>query len=325
MPTMRVRMLAMAVLLVAVALGGCSSKTPDATVENTGVDCAKTPNDPLCNTQVDDHTGAIKCVVTDSAIKPIAGVAIKIVVGKEKPLTATTGPTGTCAFSKVPPGTYFIQASKAGYLSTQTAVEVKANVVPAVTKVLLQADPASTPFFELYPFEGYIECSAAFYYATLAVCSVPNNAMPGTTTDNFLGVFTPARNLTFAQGELVWEATQATGEQLKFTFTDSKTIPSDWESNLTKSPVIVKANATQLARITTDLPLITRIFSGGLAGTEPGGPVPDPSCVALCLGYSGVGATVEQKVNEYVFLFYGFRPPVDYSFAATNEQPKVPA
>lgn len=318
---MRVQALLAAALCLSAMLAGCNSSTPPTPESDP---CAADAHAAGC--VYDEKTGSVRCVVTDEAYKPLAGVAIKVPVPGKKALEAVTGPDGTCGFDKLAPATYFIQATKKGYTSTTTSVDVVANTAPRVTKVLLLADPASVPTWEQFPFDGYIECSAALVYVGIPVC----NGLPG-LNDDFSYDVTPSRNLSWAQSELVWESTQQTGSNLNMDMTTHALAPGFFADNLSASPVVVRANETTLAnaKVAPDTPIWVRVYAAGADGTAPGqNPLPPcsgvPGVVTACQ-VTGAGVALEQRVNIYTFLFYGFRPAPDYSFAKTNELPRVPA
>ena len=306
---MRFTFAVLAAVMVFTVLGGCSSK--GTTAETPTVDCSKTPDDPTCKVKVDDKTGAVKGVVTDAAVKPLANVHITMTVAG-KTLKADTAAAGTFAFSNLPPGQYFVQAAKPGYSSGQTSVEVVAGVDPKVTKIQLLADPSSKPAVEVYHFTGYIECSLRFVVNALAACSAPNDNCVGTTcsptvtNDLFAVEYPVSGNVTYAYSEMVWEATNQLGESLKVEYTDDTGGGLDnFAVAQGASPQILRVDAKTLGgKVATDNPLLIRVFTGDYQGT-------------------GLSATLEQKFDIYTVIFYGFAPGPDYVFSRDGE-PKLP-
>lgn len=323
-------------LILATALAGCGGKkieTTDSPEPTFGVKATAT-------------TGIIRGVVVDQAVHPIGAAKVLVNVQGKPPLTTNTTKEGLFGFQGLAPGTYFVTATKLGFSSAQTSVEVQAGVdEPKAIKLQLTADPSQLPYVEIYHFEGFVECSVSAIYLGAAACAVPNafcgplDPVPASgpcnvTKDNFLASYTPSGNMSFAQSEMVWTSTQASGDIMNLEYAVP---PTPYVQNGSSSPVTVKANASILkANVNADSPnLIVRVFAGGVSGTNPGD-FPDPSsatCTAgvfcVCTGpdgscqVGGAGVTFEQKIDIYTVLFYGFRPPTDYSFVKDGE-PQVP-
>lgn len=294
--------LALAGLMLLMVLAGCSSKAPQASAIT--VDCAKTPDDPTCKVATDAKTGAVSGIVIDPAIKPLAGATVTLTIPSQKARTATTTAGGTFAFSNVPPGTYFLKVTKPGYVTGQSSVDVVAGTQPMLTKIILQADPAAKPAYEVYHFEGYIECSVRYVANALAACaSLPS----GVGNDKFSVEYPVGGNLSFAYSEMVWDATNEFGKSLKVEYTDDSDGGLDnFVIDQGESPLYLRANKTDLAgKVTADNPLLIRVFTGSYAD-------------------SGASVTVEQSFDIYTVLFYGFTPPADYVFGRDGD-PKLPA
>ncbi|MHB8633794.1 MAG: carboxypeptidase-like regulatory domain-containing protein [Thermoplasmatota archaeon] len=308
-------MRALPLFVVAMAvLAGCSSK-PAAT---QGPDCSDPHNaqDPLCT---HSSTGSIRGVVTDAAIHPLAGVQVTVPLQGKPTLVANTTAAGSFGFSGLAPGTYFVQAVKPGFSPTQTSVDVVAGEIPKVTKIVMAADMTTKPYYEVYHYQGFIECSVNFVVNGLAACSVPNagcGQAPGApcnvTDDRFLVSYVPSGTLAWAQSEMVWQSTQQTGNQMDLLYTDfSNNNIDNYEDHTGSSPDVVHANASVLAKhVSASNPLTIRVFAGYVNGTGPGA-APQDCC--------GAGGAVEQQFDIYTVLFYGFTPPPGYLFIQDGE------
>ncbi len=286
-------------LLVALALAGCTQEgaTLDAgsfvdESEFEGVEATAT-------------TGVIRGVVVDEAVRPIAGAAITL--AGDDPREATSSEAGAFAFAGLEPGTYFLTTTKIGYSSVQTSVDVVAGVQePPITKVLLVADPTSTPFVTSATLDGFIECSVRTPAIGYALCE-------GIGNDNVVHDLALDGVPTFAQGELVWDSTQALGDELSFNWRKTGT-DTDYIDTEGPSPLLLQANNTLLAKndVGTEQPLRSVIFSGHNPLTEPPGGI-----------LWGVGVQFQQKFTIYLHVFYNFEPQPDWRFTA-NGPPEVP-
>lgn len=286
-------------LLLALALAGCAQDgaTPgeDALVDESefeGVEATAT-------------TGVIRGVVVDEAVRPIAGAAITL-AGND-PREATSSDAGAFAFADLEPGTYFLTTTKIGYSSVQTSVDVVAGVQePPITKVLLVADPASTPFVTSATLDGFIECSVRAFVYGIALCE-------GIGNDNVVHDLNLDGVPTFAQGELVWDSTQALGDELSFNWRKTGT-NSDYIDTEGPSPLLLQANGTLLGEndVGTEQPLRSVIFTGHNPLTEP------PAG-----GLWGVGIQAQQRFTIYLHAFYNFEPQSDWRFTV-NGAPEVP-
>ena len=96
------------ILLATSLLAGCATQDAGSGASNT---------DPGVDVQPTETTGIIKGVVVDQAIKPL-GKAIVTIKAAGKTITNTTNANGGFGFEGLEPGTYFVVASKAGYLTS---------------------------------------------------------------------------------------------------------------------------------------------------------------------------------------------------------------
>jgi hypothetical protein len=252
-------------------------------------------------------TGVIRGIVVDDAIRPVTGA--KIVLQTEGgPRETESAEDGAFGFDGLPAGTYFVQASKAGYVPAQASTDVLAGVAePPIVKVLLALDPGTAPFFEAYIWEGFIECSARAVLYGVAACEGVGN------DDIAHDIGLTAGIPTYAQGELVWESTQTLGDELSFNWRKTGT-NSDYIDTEGPSPLLLAANHTLFEEndVGTEEPLRTVIFTGHNPATEP------PGGVAW-----GVGVQLQQKFTLYLHVFYNFVPNEGWRFTVDGD-PKLP-
>lgn len=126
------------VFVVLLALAGCAQKPKDLPVVG----------DPL--------KGAIRGLVVDVAIHPIANVLVTLTEGNR---TATTDIQGHFSFGDVQPGTHFLRATHLLYHAVQVVVEVRAgDNQPDYSKVQMVPVFTKKPYVEQVRFKGLIEC-----------------------------------------------------------------------------------------------------------------------------------------------------------------------
>lgn len=320
---------ALAVLMMlAVGLAGCS--------DGGGKDPAPDPTDEL-GLEATDTTGVIRGVVVDERIVPIAGATIKLLADGQVVQTTANGAFG---FDGLDPGTYFVEASKAGFSPVQQGIEVVAGESePPVARFLLAADSSFVaPYFEGFVLEGFIQCGTTTSVIAAAVCSIPNGCNPGVlgicatnetyTEDNFNQFIELSGVPMFIQHEVVWEATQATGNQLNLAM---RTATADEYGQggygadiggdiIGVSPlvgVIDQAMIEENGIGKNGTGLAPAVFTGGTAGTEAC--VPGGGCTFA------TGATVNQKFSLYTHVFYGYMPPEGWRFSESSTVPAPPS
>jgi hypothetical protein len=289
-----------ALLLVVAVLAGCATRSASS---SSGPDAG-------VNVSATETTGVIKGVVVDAAIKPLAQVLVSVKAGG-KTITNHTNANGGFGFSNLEPGTYFVFASKAGFIATQKSAEVKANDDnPPTLRISLEADKTFVkPYYAIQKHVGYIECTTS----VLVLCGAPNlltgqQITPDAFTwDQFFG-----DNATMIQSEMTWESSQALSPELYFemelldggcksgAFLNNTSGPSPIMTRVYPPAVLEKAKDA----IGTVCPIYYSVFSGGVQGTP-------------------VGVTFEQKFEMIMVEFHGFLPPKDYRFTRDGE-PKVP-
>jgi hypothetical protein len=306
-----------ALALLATTLAGCSGGEAGAEP------AAPVDFEPL-ELEATATTGIIRGVVVDEAIRPIGNASI--VLRGETDLATTSTAEGAFGFDGLEPGAYFLSATKPGHIGAQASAEVVAGVAePPIVKILLAADLSYvTPFAQVVVFDGFIECGVTTPVIAGAICAIPNGAtcdpplppeacLGNVTNDNF-NQFIPVDQVpSFIQHELVWEATQSTGNMFNLAARWA-TEDGDWgeiKGSIGVSPIIIALNATEVEDEEIGLNgtgLAPAIFAGGMEGTTP----PCDPVFGICL--FSTGATISQSFRLYTTLFYGYTPPEGWLF-----------
>lgn len=268
-----------------------------------------------------EDTGVIRGVVVDTAVVPIPDVTITV-SGTE--LSTTTNAEGAFGFSGLEPGTYFMEASRLGYISTQTNVEVVAGEdAPPVVRIAMVEDPDNVPYAEGLVWEGYMACGLS----ALALCGLP--FLDDAVGEDFTHTHELERgNVTYLQSEMIWRTTQtvsenmqlwqeATGEDVGRCTFAAQNAPSPNVINTTHGDYNTHGTPECFNSLGDTRNLYLRVFSGSIDGTFPpteNGCYPGvPGVIGgLCMG---VGFTIEQSFTVFSHVFYGFKPFEDWQFS----------
>ncbi len=135
--------------VIALMLAGCADS--GAVVEETD-DLGKD------QVKVDATTGAIRGVVVDQTISPVAGAQITV-KGGGNVLESTSDADGLFVLNKLEPGTYFVTVTKQYYTETQSSVEVRAGVTPDLVRIQIDELYDTQPFITREKFDGYFQCA----------------------------------------------------------------------------------------------------------------------------------------------------------------------
>jgi Carboxypeptidase regulatory-like domain len=236
------RPVAAAVLLLGALLAGCSDPEPSALSDSAFDDL---------DLEVSATTGAIRGVVVDERIVPIAGASVALTGGAAEQ-AAMSDDQGRFTFSNLAPGVYFLAAQAALHEPAQTSVDVVAGVAePPVTKLLLTRLFTQEPFVEQVKNDGFIQCNQAGIVYASAPCvtdftglagSNLNGTVPGCTpggcAPQLRRILTEQRGFTYAVGpgwqqivqEMTWQESSDTFSRMGITFSYNETqrIASHW-------------------------------------------------------------------------------------------------
>jgi hypothetical protein len=328
-----------AAALVSMAMAGCAGggkgaeAPPD--VDFTDLDLEATAT-----------TGIIRGVVVDTAVRPVADATIAL-RGAAEPRTTASNAEGAFGFDALPPGDYFLVANRTGYIEAQSSTQVVAGLAePPIVKILLEADPTQQPYVEVNLMQGFIECSVRPMVIAYQ-CGV-------TDVDVVHAEYPLAQTPEFIVSEMVWESTQAAGDELSLSI---RCLPGDSDP-AEKCPEgqrgIARSEGTspQVARINRTLaeewalgtnPLIIDLFAFGRSDLdaynettvdEAQKPVTGEDCLdwngvvfpdGTCVRATGPGLIVNQRVDVYTHIFYGYAPPLDWQFSVDGDPPPPPA
>ncbi len=305
---MRQAIVVVVALLVLVGLAGCAqgNSPTDSSSDAPGVEVKSTAT-----------TGIIKGVVVDSGIRPLVKAVVTIKAGG-KILTNMTNNSGGFGFANLDPGTYFVSASKAGFLTGQTSAEVKANDdSPPSVRLVLEPDRAySKPYYSVQKQAGYIECTTS----VIATCGAPNvvsnvllcpafNICLGNITDDRFGIdFYYEPNASMIQSEMFWDTSQALSPELTLSMENISecVAPGDsYNEGVTgTSPIFNIADAKEIAAGTIGgrCSIFHSVFSGGVGGTP-------------------AGVTAQQKFEIISHSFYGYNAPEGWRFSKDGNPP----
>lgn len=300
-------------LLLAAVVAGCSGG---------GSSGAQEGEDPLASgapqLEATSTTGVLRGVVVDEAIRPIGNATVRLTGPQEG--EAVTGPDGFFGFSGLQPGTYFVKASKLAYAEAQASAEVRAGVDdPPVVKVQLTFLPSEAPFAFGIKYEGFAECivpgANLCFILNFYPCFAAGQCNNLTNDDSWFFIYdslvAQQRHPDWTQLEFVWETTQPVTDWL--TFRVSAHSPDDGagvdERRINpsgKSPVVASLNRTQAEEwdLGTEEGFSVETFSGGTDLTCGG--LPARACV---------GFVLNQRIDYYFHMFYGFLPPEGWQFS----------
>lgn len=301
---MRVGVLA----VVALLLAGCAESSGPT---GDGDDFSEELDQEL---QATATTGVIRGVVVDKAVVPVANVTVTIQGTGDQTQSNAQGAFG---FTGLDPGTYFLSASKVGFNGTQTSVEVVAGIDrPDIVKMLIQADPTSTPYVAAAQHSGFLACGVAVV-ATSVGCTTMGALADATNSEAIWTHEFDGPALQHTQGEMVWEQTQPAGGQFIW-----EMVGADWPSSpqphmgyreTGTSPALAYMNATHVAEH------FEWIMEHGVDYRFFGGPHP------MCTGVGfGCGVTLDQSTDVFIHHFYNFSPQPGWRFTADGA-PDIPS
>jgi hypothetical protein len=284
-----------AYLVATIVLAGCAgaAEPADASEEDALYGVLET----------DKATGAIRGVIVDETIRPLAAAHVELLGTGE---TTETNAEGGFGFSRVAPGPHGLRVSKPGYDSTEVVAYALAGEKSDIVKVTLAANPATALFVSESVHTGFIWCA-------YMIQSVQNCDLRGTAGQDDNGWYADVESPPqFLQSEFVWASNQQLGTNLMaFVFSCTAEAPCGI-ARLCQiegaSPIVCKASATEGSGA----------YDFGLnasgVGLDRG---LEFSLHAACTTCSPgkLGFVFEQSFSTYTHLFYNFEPDADWHFS----------
>lgn len=327
--------------LLSMAMAGCTGG-------GNGADEPPTVDFTDLGLQATATTGVIRGVVVDTAVRPVPDATIEL-RGAVEPRTTTSNAEGAFGFDALPPGDYFLAANRTGYIGSQSSTQVVAGLAePPIVKILLEADPTQQPYVEVNLMQGFIECSVRPMFVALQC---------GATDVDVVNVdYEFAGTPRFVQSEMVWESTQAAGDELSLSIRclpggDNDPAGKCPDGQLTvarsegKSPQVARINGTLIEMWALgENPLHISLFAFGRSDldvydeqtVDPAQkPVTGKDCLewqdqgllfgpGTCMRLTGPGLILNQRVDVYTHIFYGYEPPLDWQFSVDGNPPPPP-
>lgn len=300
-------------------LSGCTDGEPSPASE---------PGDQLVATA---DTGLLRGVVVDEAFRPVAGVAIAVSRLDAEARSAETGDDGTFGFDGLAPGSYVVQATKAGYLSKTVVASVQAQVAePPIVQVPLARDLETIPYVIVATMDGFIECGVRGGTGGVAACRLADGAIDLAEESEFDLPIDPGPS--WLQTEMVWEANQPLADYLGFYVTQVVAggygdYMGIYPLNMGVSPLLMTIDSAGVGTCATcverPLPMGNwtgvrlSAMAGELASTTP----PDVCSPTGSPCLTGYGAAFEQRFTFYQHVFYRGGPPDGWRFTSDGAPP----
>lgn len=269
-------------------------------------------------------TGVIRGVVVDDAIRPLANATVTVRGDGGVNRTSVTGADGFFGFKGLAPGTWFVAATKLAHEPAQATTEVVAGVgEPPVVRLMLSFVPSEAPYAVSFKVEGFVECivpgANVCFILNFYPCLLAGYCDNVTNDNSVFHVVDPVvaaqRIPDWAQIEMVWESTQALTDWLSirvspYSWDDGAGVDDRAQSALSPSPLVFTINGTTAADwdLGTSEGFALETFSGG--NDETCGGLPVRACT---------GVQLNQRVDYFFHLFYGYAPPEGWRFSEDGE------
>lgn len=302
-------------LLLAAGLAGCAEEGA-APEEQTSEDFDDV------EVTVTDTTGAIRGVVVNDAIVPVAEATIELGQGDA---TTKTDAQGRFSFSDLDPGTYFLTITKPVHEPAQTSVVVEAGVEePPIVKVQLNRLFTETPYMETVNYRGFVGCAYNMFISSTCVNDYTRIDPTGTCNGGcapFVTGVVDQREYQSEVGrgwqtiiwEMAWESSAAgTAEEMQITVSfKERQGASHWYTS---------KSSPQPFRLQCDVDTICPEQQDGADGE----PMIDPEGQdnlwnMISAGDSNVA--LQQDIEIFQSNFYFAPPPEGWSFIAGDDNP----
>lgn len=305
--------------LISLLFAGCAAEESPT---------AETPDESFDDVEVEvtDDTGAIRGVVVNDAIVPVADALVELAL--PTPVTTKTDAEGRFTFSKVAPGTYFMTVSKVVHESAQASVTVVAGEkLPDIVKVQLQRLYDQDPYYETLQYAGFLGCAIAIVASTTCVndytrlCgNVDPSCCPGGCAPQVTGVVDQREYRSEVGGgwqsivwELVWDSSlTGTAEELGLTVSyATRQGASHWYTS---------AGMGAPFRLQCDVNTDCREMSTDEANPE-GRINPEGQDDLWNMIGAGSGVALQQDIEIFQNNFYYAPAPEEWSFVRGDPSP----
>lgn len=334
------------VALPSVALAGCSEDPADTQSDDPGTPA----NFDDFDLEASETTGILRGVVIDEAIRPLGAVLINVMKPGGGNLTMETEDDGLFGFDDLQPGDYFLTAAKEGFVTIQAAATVIAgDSDPDPVRILLIQDPSTAPFIQPEHLDGFMTCSVRPMFLAYQ-CGVTDNDIVNQRIDM-------VRRPDFIQSEMRWDSTQAGGDELSLSIRclngesgGQENDPAGMCPEGQRTIVRSEGHSPQIGRINRTLietwalggpdgnPLHISLFAFGRSDLDVWDeetiddatrPATGDPCLywpayfppETCMRATGPGFIVNQKIDVFTHVFYGFTPNEGWTFGADGEHP----
>lgn len=302
-------------LLATMTLAGCAALT------NDGGEAGADGETGLPELLATASTGVIRGVVVDQAIRPVASATVTARGPGGVERTSVTPADGFFGFEALAPGTWFVEAHKVAYDGSQTSVEVEAGVGdPPAIKLLMEFQPSEAPFLVELHHEAFVQCivpgANACAIVNLYPCALAGFCQPIVDDTSYVllhdEIVALQRTPDWLQLEVVWESTQSLSPDLAVL--SSAHSPDDGagrdarqEAARGGSPLVLRMDPATLEEWETGTVegLSYEIF-GHMEETSAGG---------------SFGFVLNQRVDFYFHVFYGYAPPEGWQFSVDGAFP----
>lgn len=322
-------------LVACFVLSGCASS---GSSNSSSTDPAKSLEG--IDAKVSATTGAIKGVVVDSAITPIAGAKVGISLPGGGNKTVLADKQGRFVFNELNPGTYFLTGSAPLYKSAQTSVEVKAGE-PTVTKIQLQPMFSQKPYSVPMKQKGFFECSQGNLYGAVYVSSncvfdparragvtgAPTQPMDNITSQNREWHSDVGPGWQVQVFEMTWEpSAQGTSPRLKMVVSTDKATRNGahaFASVMSANPMRFEldVNVTHPTAASVEPVRVPPEGMTRMSYFVSAAPSADSVCDPVGLWCMPPGIAVNQEFQVFLTQFYYGVPPANWSFVHGDPYP----
>lgn len=269
-----------------------------------------------------DDRGMVHGVVVDEAVVPVAGAVVRI-SGGGAAWNTTTDADGGFRLGPLASGAYAVEVHHPDFLPAQALARVQ-DGERASLRLQVVHRPDAAAFVQAYQFDGYMECDTTVG----SPCGTVNWAAGAPVLRHADRTEWPLpRAPTWVQAELVWDATQAAGDELRLIVDHV-----DAEGTRTKlgwTPLNEGPSPLMLAADREGRPICSAVecqdppvdmttwdtlrvvaWVGDVDATRP------PCAVTDLAGQpcTGAGVALQQEFTLFAHAFFGLAPEAGWRF-----------